>query len=47
MVSSFQRDQSLIRAKLLYDLVVGHQLYDLVVGHQEAIAIKTGVNWGS
>ncbi len=38
VVSSFQRDQSLIRAKLLHDLVVRHQ---------EAIAIKTGVTWGS
>ena len=37
VVSSFQRDQSLVRAKLLHDLVVRHQ---------EAIAIKTGVTWG-
>ena len=38
VVSSFHRDQSLIRAKLLHDLVVRHK---------EAIAIKTGVTWGS
>ena len=38
VVSSFQRDQSLIRAKLLHDLVVRHP---------EAIAIKTAVTWGS
>ena len=38
VISSFQRDQSLIRAKLLHDLVVRHE---------EAIAIKTAVTWGS
>ena len=38
VVSSFQRDQSLIRAKLLHDLVVRHP---------EAIAIKTAVTWGA
>ena len=38
VVSAFPRDQSLIRAKLLHDLVVRHP---------EAIAIKTAVTWGS
>ncbi len=38
VVSSFQRDQTLIRAKLIHEFVVSHQ---------EAIATKTGVTWGS